>query len=114
MRKTRNRFIRALEWFFLDLISCYCTKPFHVFYAAIIAIAFFAGLYNIPGTVDFTGHYQGLWGSIYHSVITFFTIGYGDSSPMGWLGLPLTGLEGFVGVFLMSLFTVSFVRKVLR
>jgi hypothetical protein len=113
-RKTKNRFVRALEWFFLDLISCYCTKPFHVFYAALVAIAFFAGLYNIPGAVDFTGHYQGFWGSIYHSVITFFTIGYGDSSPMGWLGLPLTGLEGFIGVFLMSLFTVSFVRKVLR
>lgn len=115
LRKSKRKsFSRGLNWIFLDISSLYCTNSYRVFGVAIITIAFFAGLYNIPGTVDFTGHYQGVLGSIYHSVITFFTIGYGDSSPMGPLGLILTGLEGFAGVFLMSLFTVSFVRKVLR
>jgi hypothetical protein len=115
MRKTKNRFLRLLDWLFLDLTSCYCTKPFQVLYAALVALILFAGLFYIPGTVDFTsGHYQGFWGSIYHSIITFFTIGYGDSQPMGYLGLILTGFEGFIGVFLMSLFTVSFTHKVLR
>ena len=123
LRKTKNRFLRFAEWVFLDLISCYCTKPFHVFYAAIIAIAFFAGLYFIPSTISFQPSnqpvieitlLQQLWNRLYHSIITFFTIGYGNIIPMGWIGLLLTSLEGFIGVFLMSLFTVSFVRKTLR
>jgi hypothetical protein len=51
--------------------------------------------------------------SFYHSAITFFTIGYGDVYPMG-LSRIISGLEGFMGVFMMSYFTVAFVRKVLR
>jgi hypothetical protein len=51
--------------------------------------------------------------SYYHSGITFFTIGYGDVYPTG-LSRVFSGLEGFVGVFMMSYFTVAFVRKVLR
>ncbi len=51
--------------------------------------------------------------AIYYSAITFLTIGYGDYYPLGasqWLA----GIEGFIGLFLMSYFTVAFVRKVLR
>lgn len=121
MRKARNPIICFFDWVFLDGISCYCTKPFRVFGVALgmivaFAIIFFLSiqLSFLPDTITFGKNYQGFWGSLYHSVITFFTIGYGDSQPIGKLGLFLTGLEGFVGVFLMSLFTVSFVRKVLR
>ncbi|MBK7710318.1 MAG: hypothetical protein IPJ37_04745 [Bacteroidales bacterium] len=42
-----------------------------------------------------------------------FTIGYGDVYPVG-LSRLVSGLEGFMGVFMMSYFTVAFVRKVLR
>jgi hypothetical protein len=51
--------------------------------------------------------------SFYHSAITFLTIGYGDHYPFGavrWV----SAIEGFFGLFLMSYFTVAFVRKVLR
>ncbi len=52
--------------------------------------------------------------SLYYSAITFLTIGYGDVFPTtGWLRLA-SGLEGFLGLFLMSVFTVTFMRKVLR
>jgi hypothetical protein len=51
--------------------------------------------------------------SFYHSGITFFTIGYGDVFPQG-LSRIVSGVEGFIGVFMMSYFTVAFVRKVLR
>ncbi|HUW04934.1 MAG TPA: ion channel, partial [Williamwhitmania sp.] len=51
--------------------------------------------------------------SLYHSAITFFTIGYGDFYPSGPLRI-VCGVEGFVGVFLMAYFTVAFVRKILR
>ena len=51
--------------------------------------------------------------SFYHCAVTFFTIGYGDVYPQG-LSRVVSGLEGFMGVFMMSYFTVAFVRKVLR
>jgi len=51
--------------------------------------------------------------SFYHSAITFLTIGYGDYSPWGAVRV-ISSIEGFVGLFLMSYFTVAFVRKILR
>ncbi len=51
--------------------------------------------------------------SFYHSAITFLTIGYGDHYPFGSIRW-VSSIEGFFGLFLMSYFTVAFVRKVLR
>ncbi|MFA0815214.1 MAG: potassium channel family protein [Anaerofustis sp.] len=50
----------------------------------------------------------------YFSTITFFTIGYGDVLPANAWSAVLSGAEGFVGVVLMSYFTVALVRKLLR
>lgn len=49
----------------------------------------------------------------YFSIITFLTIGYGDYVPNGIINL-LSGIEGFLGLFLMAYFVVAFSRKVLR
>ena len=46
-------------------------------------------------------------------VITLTTIGYGDWHPCNW-AKAAGALEGFLGVFVMSVFTVSFSRKILR
>ena len=51
--------------------------------------------------------------AFYHSAITFLTIGYGDYYPSGIIRW-LSSVEGFSGLFLMSYFTVAFVRKILR
>ena len=51
--------------------------------------------------------------AFYHSAITFLTIGYGDYYPEG-ISRWISSVEGFVGLFMMSYFTVAFVRKVLR
>lgn len=51
--------------------------------------------------------------SFYHSAITFLTIGYGDYYPSG-INRWISAIEGFIGLFLMSYFTVAFVRKILR
>lgn len=52
--------------------------------------------------------------ALYHSIDTFLTIGYGNVTPVNLVGIVLSGLEGFMGMFLMSYFTVALVRKTLR
>lgn len=48
----------------------------------------------------------------YFSLITFTTIGYGDIQPAEKLQI-FAGLEGFIGVMLMSLFLVTLAKKIL-
>jgi hypothetical protein len=52
--------------------------------------------------------------AIYHSGVTFLTIGYGDLRPCNGLGILFSIIEGFCGLFLMSYLTIAFSRKVLR
>jgi len=105
-----------------DKMGLYATSPLRVFMSVIVMWFIFGLLFSLF-------HYIGIgmtWSSVgnpdkvtiigqsfYHSAITFFTIGYGDVYPQG-LSRLLSALEGFTGVFMMSYFTVSFVRKVLR
>lgn len=51
---------------------------------------------------------------LYFSGITFLTIGYGDISPENDIARILAVLEGFLGVFTMSYFSVAVIRRILR
>ncbi len=52
--------------------------------------------------------------ALYFSGITFLTIGYGDTSPANSIGMVFAIFEGFLGVFIMSYFSVAVIRKILR
>jgi len=105
-----------------DKAGHYATNPLRVILSMGIAYTFFSFLYflliilkagNIVESVVHDHVLKVLGTSFYHSAITFLTIGYGDYYPEGavrWV----SGIEGFTGVFLMSYFTVAFVRKILR
>lgn len=54
------------------------------------------------------------WSPFYYSAITFFTVGYGDLSAQNFCAAALCVAESFLGVFLMSYFSVAVVRKILR
>jgi len=51
--------------------------------------------------------------SLYFSVVTFTTLGYGDLSPHGWTRA-FAAIEAFVGSFSLALFVVVFVKKMTR
>jgi hypothetical protein len=51
--------------------------------------------------------------AMYFSTITFATVGYGDWYPLHWARLA-AAIEGLSGIFIMSVFTVSFARKIIR
>lgn len=55
----------------------------------------------------------GIGRSLYFSVITFSTLGYGDIYPIGFLKA-IAATEAFTGVIIITLFSVSLARKLFR
>ncbi len=105
-----------------DKMGLYATSPFRVFISVVIVWALFGLIFSLLHFLDIGKTWSSVGNpdkmsivaqSFYHSAITFFTIGYGDVYPQG-LSRIFSSIEGFIGVFMMSYFTVAFVRKVLR
>ena len=110
------------EQLIFDKMGVYATNPVRVLVSMLITYVLFSFLYY---AMIHTGHGDLRPGfdppeqmsemalSFYHSAITFLTIGYGDYAPWGIIRA-ISSIEGFVGLFMMSYFTVAFVRKILR
>jgi uncharacterized protein YjbI with pentapeptide repeats len=108
-----------------DYVGRYATSPMRVLLNGVIAVFLFALLYFIfTEFLPFWGHVatalpaeldrtHDFLNNIYYSAITFCTVGYGDYFAAGFVKV-LAAFEGFTGIFLMSYFTVAFVRKILR
>ena len=117
--------IYVFHKYVFDFIGRYATAPTRVLANAVLTVFIYGVLYYLitrftpslgsvasalPASMD---HHSEFWNSVYYSAITFCTVGYGDYFATGALKL-LAALEGFSGIFLMSYFTVAFVRKILR
>ena len=107
------------KWLVFDKIGLYATSPGRVLLSVVVFWIFFGSVYflidlsGLGKTVSSVSNPDNLsvfLQSFYHSAITFFTIGYGDVYPMG-LSRIISGLEGFMGVFMMSYFTVLLYGK---
>lgn len=105
-----------------DWMGLYATNPIRVLFSMFVTYILFSLCYlfmihwgygDLKPGFDPPEQMSELALSFYHSAITFLTIGYGDYSPWGAIRM-VSSLEGFVGLFLMSYFTVAFVRKILR
>ena len=103
-----------------DRSGLYATSPVRVLLTMLSWFVIFSMAYfllmqftsaDIIASVD--DHLGKLPRAFYHSAITFLTIGYGDHYPYGAIRW-VSAIEGFFGLFLMSYFTVAFVRKILR
>jgi len=116
--------INRIKKFIQQDIGLFGTSPKRVIATMFFSVSFFSLIYfflqllNYPilhgdvlKNINIFGKFKY---SIYHSVVTFLTIGYGDIQPCNTLGIILSGIEGFIGLFLMAYFTVAFVRKILR
>lgn len=105
-----------------DRMGLYATSPLRVFISMIVVYLFYSFIYLILPYISDTEIQTGLSNpeplsdfaqSMYFSAITFFTIGYGDYFPYGYIRW-VACAEGFSGVFMMAYFVVAFVRKMLR
>lgn len=111
--------------YMFDFIGRYATDPVRVLMNVILAVLAYGIIYFVftnflqdIGSVvttlpDQMNHSKEFLNCMYYSAITFFTIGYGDYFGGGVVKF-IAVCEGFSGVFLMSYFTVAFVRKILR
>lgn len=109
-----------------DKVGLYATDPVRVLMSMTAVFLLFSGIFILlPMFTDHSQIISSLFKpgapenlsmvqkAFYHSAVTFLTIGYGDYYPTGIIRW-LSGIEGFTGLFLMSYFTVAFVRKILR
>jgi uncharacterized protein YjbI with pentapeptide repeats len=112
----------VFRWLIFDKMGLYATSPLRVLISMVVVYCIFSLLYlmlplieigniiNSVGATDGLSYFQTCF---YHSAITFLTIGYGDYYPTG-ISRGISIVEGWMGLFLMSYFTVAFVRKILR
>ena len=110
----------GFRWLVFDAAGQYATNPIRVLFTMLVSYLVFSLVYllmmiftrsDIVASVD--DKLSVVARAFYHSAITFLTIGYGDHYPYGAIRW-MSGIEGFIGLFLMSYFTVAFVRKILR
>lgn len=124
LKRIRRYIAFPFKWLILDFVGNYATNPFRIIETMLLTVIAFAALYTMPfiqlhgekTLIDSTDSPTlQLYGkALYHSIATIFTIGYGDVNPSNIYAMLLSGFEGFTGLFLMSYFTVAFVRKILR
>jgi len=109
----------------VDIFCGYGERPLRVILFSISLITVFATLYFFSG-LSFSGeslafnpdisaweNIKVFFGSLYFSVVTFTTLGYGDVAPVG-IARAFAALEAFLGSFTLALFVVVFVKKMTR
>ena len=120
-RYSAKRFLSKL----VDVFCGYGEAPLRIIGLSVVIIFICAVLYsftglNYQGTIHQVSSYNSveenislLFSSIYFSVVTFTTLGYGDFNPIG-LSRAIAAIEAFTGSFTIALFVVVFVKKMTR
>ncbi len=109
----------------VDLFCGYGEHPLRVISVSVGIILVFSILYFLSG-LSFSGeslafnadlgwwdNFKIYFSSLYFSVVTFTTLGYGDLVPIG-VARAFAALEAFIGSFTLALFVVVFVKKMTR
>ncbi|MBA7502910.1 hypothetical protein ES706_01514 [subsurface metagenome] len=93
------------------LLCGYGEKPWQVFASATVVLFCLALVYFAIGTLTPNTFLN----SLYYSAVSFTALGYGSWAPQptGWVK-GLGAVEAFLGVFMMALFLVTFIRKMTR
>jgi len=114
-QKTMYNPFRALDFIFGDLTSKYGTSIIRIVIWMFMVIAIFTLIFWSLQNVAYHGEQTtlSLVDSLYFSLTTYTTIGYGDFHPLGIYRL-FAAIEGLFGIILTSLFTVIVARRIIR
>jgi len=112
LRKNKIAYLPSL---LMALMCGYGEKPYRVVLFSATAIFVYAILYYLTAAINVPmqlGITPGFWDSLYFSIVTFTTLGFGDITPKH---VPffqmLSGTEAFLGAFMMGLFVFTLARK---
>lgn len=97
----------------VGITSGYGTKPQWMLITVLLSIVAFATVYYTVPYISF-GHAKTYIDYLYVSGITYFTVGYGDITPLNSLTKLVVLLESFVGISSMSYLLVVLSRKIIR
>ena len=110
---------KRLEWFFLKSYKVLCNygeSPKSVVSIAVAVVLFSSLFYygfGIYSSKDDAVVFE-FFTSLYFSLVTFTTLGYGDYSPHCWIVSLVSSLEAVTGLLLTSLFLATVIRKYSR
>ncbi|HNX68224.1 MAG TPA: ion channel [Candidatus Omnitrophota bacterium] len=114
----KERMASFFHWFSSSLnraIWGYGERPFRTLGVAGGILLISAFCYYFSGSVLAEGMVRGIgFGeSLYTSVITYTTVGYGDYLPLGWTRI-VASMEALSGILLTPLFLIALTRRYLR
>ena len=108
------------DWLLLDLGFGYGTRPMNIAVMALMVILAFSGIYYaVPISIQDSAGYPmlnlSLLDAVYMSLITFASMDYSSWGPNvdHWLRFVFAS-EGFLGIFLVTLFVATISRKIIR
>jgi len=106
----RKPHLKLWGWI-MRLLCGYGERPFRVVASALVVVFGLALTYFAIGTLT----PNTLLNSLYYSAVSFTALGYGSwaPEPSGWVK-GLGAFEAFIGVFMIALFLITFVRKMTR
>jgi len=109
----------------VDIFCGYGEAPLRIIGLSMVIIFLCAIIYTFTG-LSYNGDVQAInaeqtlsenisffYSSLYYSVVTFTTLGYGDFTPVG-ISRAIAAIEAFTGSFTIALFVVVFVKKMTR
>ncbi len=110
-RRQKGKFKSILEWMLVDITTEYGTSWLNILFSWAIIILGSAFIYGVFNGLDSEIN---CWQSLYFSIITFATLGYGDISPANDFTRIVASIESLLGAILISAFVVVFTRTYMR
>ena len=68
----------------------------------------------LMGNIDVSSINKDFINSLYFSIVTFTTVGYGDITPVGFFSTLLSAIEMLLGVTMVGIWTATLSRKITK
>lgn len=110
-RRQKGLIPRVLELVFVQWLFKYGTSWARVLITWIAAVLAFSFIYWAFNGLDGS---QTVWSSLYFSIVTATTLGYGDLVPRAGVMRGIASAEAMFGAFMWAAFVVVFARRYMR
>jgi hypothetical protein len=103
-----KRYIKTIFNLVWLALCGYGEKPFRVVFSSSLIILAYSLYYWLKGALYPSQNFSG---SLYFSIVTFTTLGYGDIHPLRGITRFVASSEAFIGAFMIALFVWTLARR---